>query len=109
MPVGPGISFFPQSIGEMGDEHNKNIGLGSLEESVNRLINRLHDIKAVGVNIEFEKRPMFRRLISDTTETLDNSKDSLLDSVINQLSPKQVEFLIRDSTLGMIHIHDTKC
>ena len=55
MPVGPGISFFPQSIGEMGDEHNKNIGLGSLEESVNRLINRLHDIKAVGVNIEFER------------------------------------------------------
>ena len=87
----------------MGDEH-KNIGLGCLEESVNRLINKMHDIKAVGVNLEFEKRPMFRRLISDTTETMDNAKDCLLDSVMNQLSPKQVEFLIRDTTptLGML-------
>ena len=87
----------------MGDE-NKNSGLGCLEESVKRLINKMHDIKAVGVNLEFEKRPMFRRLISDTTETIDNAKDCLLDSVMNQLSPKQVEFLIRDTTptLGMI-------
>ena len=88
----------------MGDEH-KNMGLGSLEESVNRLINKMHDIKAFGVNIEFDKRPEFRRLISDTTETIDNAKDCLLDSVMNQLSPKQVEFLIRDTapTLGMIN------
>ena len=87
----------------MGDE-NKNMGLSSLEESVNRLINKMHDIKAVGVKIEFEERPKFRRLISDTTETIDNAKDCLLDSVMNQLSPKQIEFLIRDTTpnLGMI-------
>ena len=87
----------------MGDDH-KNMGLGSLEESVNRLINKMHDIKAVGIKIEFEERRTFRRLISDTTETIDNAKDCLLDSVMNQLSPKQVEFLIRDTTptLGMI-------
>ena len=85
-------------------DENKNMGLCSLEESVNRLINKMHDIKAFGVNIEFEKRPKFRSLISDTTETIDNAKDCLLDSVMNQLSPKQVEFLIRDTTpiLGMI-------
>ena len=80
------------------------MGLSSLEESVNRLINKLHDIKAVGFNIEFEERPTFRHLISDTTETIDDAKDCLLDSVMNQLSPKQVEFLIRDTTptLGMM-------
>ena len=89
----------------MSYEH-KSSGLGSLEESVNRLINRLHDIKAFGVNLEFEKRPMFRRLISDATETIDKAKDCLLDSVMNQLSPKQVEFLIRDTTTnsGMMNV-----
>ena len=88
-------------MGERGDKH-KNVGLDSLEEYVNRVINKLHDIKAIGVDVEFEKRPLFRRFISETSETLDNVKDCLLDSVMNQLSPKQVEFLIRDTTsLGM--------
>merc|ERR1719150_2341441 len=80
------------------NEKHKDVSMETLEERVNKVINKLHDVKAMGVTISVDQRPEFRHLVSQTSEHIETVKDCLLDSVSNQLSPKQLSFLIRDTS-----------
>ena len=92
-----GIWVSSNQIEEMSEKH-KDVSMETLEERVNKVINKLHDVKAMGVTISVDQRPEFRHLVSQTSEHIETVKDCLLDSVTNQLSPKQLSFLIRDTS-----------
>ena len=83
----------------MSEKHkDKDVSMETLEERVNKVINKLHDVKTMGVTISVDQRPEFRHLVSQTSEHIETVKDCLLDSVTDQLSPKQLSFLIRDTS-----------
>lgn len=81
----------------MGPPHNKQTALDTLEEKINKVINTLHDVKAMGVNITIEQRTKFRQLVTEVSEALDEVKDSLIETVADQLSPKQIGALMGDT------------
>ena len=80
-------------------ENNKHISMDSLEDKINKVINTLHDKKALGVNITVEQRTKFRQLVTEVSEALDEVKDSLIETVADQLSPKQIGALMGDTTV----------
>ena len=40
-------------------EKHKDVSMETLEERVNKVINKLHDVKAMGVTISVDQRPEF--------------------------------------------------
>merc|ERR1711983_269238 len=73
---------------EQGDKEKSS--MESLEEKLGRLTSCLHDIKALGRMITVEQRGHLRRLVSQATAELEEVKEFLIDSVSDQLSPRQV-------------------
>ena len=76
---------------------HKNITTDSLEDKISKLSNILHDIKALGVNITISQRQEVRLVVKEASEELEDIKDCLLDTVMDQLSPRQVSVLIGDT------------
>merc|ERR1712142_112806 len=76
------------SKAEQGDKERSS--MESLEEKLGRLTSCLHDIKAMGRRITVEQRGNLRRLVSQATAELEEVKEFLINSVSDQLSPRQV-------------------
>merc|ERR1711970_678373 len=73
---------------EQGDKEKRS--MESLEEKLGRLTGYLHDIKALGTMITVEQRGNLRRLVSQAAAELEEVKEILIESVSDQLSPRQV-------------------
>ena len=73
---------------EQGDKEKRS--MESLEEMLGRLTDYLHDIKALGTMITVEQRGNLRRLVSQAAAELEEVKEILIESVSDQLSPRQV-------------------
>ena len=86
----------------MSQPKNKHTSLESLEDVLNKVISTLHDIKACGVKISIEQRTAFRRSVGEASDYVDDVKNCLLDSVVNQLSGKQIGVLIGNTFTGTI-------
>ena len=69
----------------------------------------MHDIKALGVNITITQRQEVRLVVKEASEKLEDIKDCLLDTVMDQLSPRQVSVLIGDSNPSHDDTDDTFC
>merc|ERR1719367_530381 len=76
------------SKAEQGDKERSS--MESLEEKLGRLTSCLHYIKAMGRRITVEQRGNLRRLVSQATAELEEVKEFLINSVSDQLSPRQV-------------------
>ena len=72
--------------------------LDTLEENLNILINKLHDIKAEGLDINEENKTKYLELVSSALMTIKIVSDCLLNSVSDQLSPRQCQVLVGDKT-----------
>ena len=88
---------------------HKNITTDSLEDKISKLSNILHDIKALGVNITISQRQEVRLVVKEASEELEDIKDCLLDTVMDQLSPRQVSVLIGDTSSSHDDTDDTFC
>merc|ERR1711953_345686 len=75
---------------------HKNVTTDCLEDKISKLNNILHDIKALGVDISITQRQELRSSVAAASEELEDVKDCLLDSVMDQLSQRQVSVLIGD-------------
>merc|ERR1719347_2388596 len=73
---------------EQGDKEKSS--METLEERLGRLTDCLHDIKARGNIITVEQRGNLRRLVSQAAAELEEVKEFLIESVSDQLSPRQV-------------------
>merc|ERR1711992_44505 len=73
---------------------HKNVTPDSLEDKISKLSNILHDIKALGVKITITQRQELRSKVKEASDELEDVKDCLLDTVMDQLSPRQVSVLI---------------
>ena len=73
---------------------HKSVATDSLEDKISKLSNILHDIKALGVKITIAQRQELRSKVKEASEELEDVKDCLLDTVMDQLSPRQVSVLI---------------
>ena len=88
---------------------HKNITTDSLEDKISKLSNILHDIKALGVNITITQRQEVRLVVKEASEELEDMKDCLLDTVMDQLSPRQVGVLIGDTSTSHDDTDDSFC
>ena len=84
----------------MSQPTNKPNSLESLEDVLNKIISVLHDIKAYGGTIKIEQRGTLRKLVGEASNYVDDVKGCLLDSVVNQLSTKQLSVLIGNTFTG---------
>ena len=84
----------------MSPPTNKPASLESLEDVLNKVISTLHDIKACGVKINIEARGTLRKLVGEASDYVDDVKNCLLDSVVDQLSTKQIGALIGNTFTG---------
>merc|ERR1719158_195799 len=73
---------------EQGDKEKSS--METLEVRLGRLTDCLHDIKALGNIITVEQRGNLRRLVSQAAAELEEVKEFLIESVSDQLSPRQV-------------------
>ena len=88
---------------------HKNITTDSLEDKISKLSNILHDIKALGVNITISQRQEVRLVVKEASEELEDIKECLLDTVMDQLSPRQVSVLIGDTSTSHDDTDDSFC
>ena len=79
---------------------HKNVTTDCLEDKISKLNNILHDIKALGVDISITQRQELRSSVAAASEELEDVKDCLLDTVMDQLSQRQVSVLIGDCSAG---------
>ena len=90
---------------EQGDKEKSS--METLEERLGRLTDCLHDIKALGNIITVEQRGNLRRLVSQAAAELEEVKEFLIESVSDQLSPRQVAVIegedeeVRDEEEGI--------
>ena len=72
--------------------------LESLEEKINKIINQLHDVKAHGLMLSSQSRMEIRQFTSTASEVFEDLKDCLLNTVVDQLSRRQLSVLLGDKT-----------
>merc|ERR1712241_776105 len=88
---------------------HKNVTTDCLEDKISKLNNILHDIKALGVDISITQRQELRSSVAAASEELEDVKDCLLDTVMDQLSQRQVSVLIGDTSSSHDDTDDTFC
>ena len=76
--------------------------LESLEEKINKVINQLHDVKAQGLVLTSESRMTIRQFTITASDVFEDVKDSLINTVDNQLSQRQIIVLLGDKSGNFI-------